>query len=172
MATFFLLNSTNSLRRLTSRQSFSKRFSWNMSTEITEFFNLPHFVVVGASNDRTKFGNKVFRSYQQYKKNVTPINKRQEEIEGVKTVESLAAFANQIESKIGFPTNKIGVSIITPPGVTKLILEEGLALGYRNYFLQPGTVDESVDETITENKDKATFIKSCVLVQLGFNDNM
>jgi hypothetical protein len=38
----------------------------------------------------------------------------------------------------------VGVSIITPPGVTRLILEEGVAMGFKHFFLQPGTFDEEV----------------------------
>lgn len=48
-----------------------------------QFFSLPWKVVVGASSDRSKFGNKVLRCYQSHGHNVVPINKRQSVIEGI-----------------------------------------------------------------------------------------
>ena len=48
-----------------------------------QFFSLPWKVVVGASSDRSKFGNKVLRCYQSHEHNVVPINKRQNVIEGI-----------------------------------------------------------------------------------------
>jgi uncharacterized protein len=38
------------------------------------FISSPKFAVFGASIDRSKYGNKVLRFYQQHKLEVTPIN--------------------------------------------------------------------------------------------------
>ena len=136
------------------------------------FFELTEFAVVGASIERAKFGNKVLRSYQQHSLKVTPISKKSDEIEGIKSVGSLTELNDRIKSTNTHDSSQVGVSIVTPPGATKLVLEEGVSQGYRNFFLQPGTYDEAVDSYINETKGKVSdlnVIKSCVLVDLGFS---
>jgi predicted CoA-binding protein len=135
---------------------------------IAEFFKLPDFVVVGASNDQSKFGNKVLRAYKAKGYKVIPISKRSNMIEEISCLKSLTDFANKFPSKIP----QTGVSIITPPGATKLIIEEGASLGYRYFFLQPGTCDAEVNILIERIKQErgAQVIQDCVLVQLGLHD--
>lgn len=153
------------------------------------FFKQSLFAVVGASDDRSKFGNKVLRCYQQHGFSVVPINKRTSVIEGIpcetsltELCQKLSIVGNVLKSNVNGDaediTSKniknIGVSIITSPGVTKLIIEEGLALGIEHFYLQPGTYDSETDDYI--NTKKADFgsdiniVKSCVLIDLGFNE--
>lgn len=134
------------------------------------FFKLPFFAVVGASNDRTKFGNKVLRCYIQNGKKASPISPKRDFIEEVKCFKSLTEFSSAISSEFGSSTLEVGVSIITPPGVTKAVLDEGVKNGYRNFFLQPGTTDNEVDEYIEnlrQSISNVNIIKGCVLIELG-----
>jgi len=119
---------------------------------------------VGASSDRNKFGNKVLRCYLQNNKKCVPINKRSLEIEGVACVSALS----DLLASSDLPPEKIGVSIITPPGVTRLILQEAFDLGIRQFFLQPGTVDKEVNDFVRDAMPGANVVKRCVLVDLGF----
>ena len=160
------------------------------------FFRLPLFAVVGASTDRNKFGNKVFRCYQQNSKLAVPISKRQTSIEGVNCVQSLTALAdnlgqyaalaspaesseaNRVRTRQSdFIPSNVGVSIITPPAATKEVIEEGIGLGYRNFFLQPGTADAEVRSYIDSllQQDGLTntlnIIHGCVLVEFGFDEH-
>jgi predicted CoA-binding protein len=143
---------------------------WIMSpavADISSFFKLGRFLVIGASADRAKFGNKVVRSYQQAGLSVQPFSKRTESIEGIPCVKNLADI---------LPTQEdIGISIVTPPGATRMLMEEAYNLGFRNFFLQPGTHDSSCDQYISEITDKsdncASVIKGCVLVELNFVDS-
>ena len=65
-----------------------------------------------------------------------------------------------------------GISIITPPGVSLLILKEGYNLGCRHFLLQPGTHDATTEEYINSGKmDGANVVKGCVLVELGFSEH-
>ena len=129
---------------------------------VVKFFSLDQFVVVGASTDITKFGNKVLRCYQVHDYTVIPINKKESTIEGLACKASLKEVPN---------AEKTGVSIVTPPAVTKQVIEEGISLGFRHFFFQPGTVDVNVRQTIEQAKEKykkdIQFIESCVLIELG-----
>lgn len=124
---------------------------------------------MGASTDRNKFGNKVLRCYAQHRYAVTPINKKQPEIEGIACIGTLTEWYNGLAAKN--PDLKTGVSIITPPGVTKLILQEGISLGIKHFYLQPGTYDSETDDFLKEESNlHLNIVKSCVLVELGFDD--
>ena len=142
------------------------------------FFKLPLFAVVGASTERAKFGNKVLRAYIDNSFQAVPINKKQDIIEGMHCVDSLTTLASTLSkgenyNGVSNPA-QVGVSIITPPNVTKLILEEGVGLGYSNFFLQPGTCNDEVEDYILELKGlkpKINIIQGCVLVELGFDEH-
>ena len=134
------------------------------------FFKLSAYAVVGASADKKKFGNKVLRCYLQHGFTASPINKNINEIEGLQCQSTLTQWYNDLITK-----NKnasAGVSIVTPPGVTKIILEEGFSLGIKHFYLQPGTYDDITLEFIESQKVVYDFdiVKSCLLVELGFDD--
>ena len=126
------------------------------------------FAVVGASADRSKFGSKVLRCYQKRGLPVIPINKKTPTIEGLDCVPTLTELSSSLPS--GHAMSDIGVSIITPPGATCAVIQEGYDLGCRNFFLQPGTYDNAVDDSCSALKE-ANIIKSCVLVDLDCHDD-
>jgi predicted CoA-binding protein len=133
---------------------------------MTDFFNLKQFAVVGASNDRDKFGNKVLRCYQQHNRSAIPIHPKEKIVEGIPSLESLSKLAEEHPDWIG----ETGVSIITPPPVSKKVIEEGFSHGFRWFFFQPGACDSTVRESFRQlqRQDKSlTVIEDCVLVQLG-----
>ena len=72
--------------------------------QITTFLAGKRFAVVGASQDRSKYGNKVLRVYMQNKLEVVPINPTAAEVEGLTAYPDLASAPGEID----------GVSIITP----------------------------------------------------------
>ena len=117
----------------------------------------------GASADPSKFGNKILKCLLAHGKTVIPINKKESSIEGVACIGSISNI-----SKESLPS--VGLSIVTPPNVTRMILEEGFQLGIKDYMLQPGTLDNNCREYIEQImlKDKqCNVIESCILVELG-----
>ncbi|ORZ34586.1 CoA-binding domain protein [Catenaria anguillulae PL171] len=101
---------------------------------MNSFLSASKFAVVGASASRDKFGNKVLRWYKDRKCDVVPINPRESEIEGLAVVASLDALA----STAGFDPSLFSVSVITPPSITRSVLEAGVAKGFKRFWLQPG----------------------------------
>ncbi|KAF9931537.1 hypothetical protein BGZ67_005257 [Mortierella alpina] len=99
---------------------------------VREFFASAEqkFAVVGASNNPSKFGNKVLRWYIDHGYTAVPVNPRE------KTIESLSCVPN-LSSLPGNPA-EYHVSIITPPSVTKSVLEEAHTNGIKRVWLQPG----------------------------------
>jgi predicted CoA-binding protein len=118
------------------------------------------FAVVGASVDRSKYGNKVLRCYQQHGKEVYPINARAAEVEGLQAYPSLAAL----------PVRVRAISVITPPAITEQVVRESAAAGVTHIWMQPGA--ES-DVAIREAEALGLTVIAegpCLLVVLGYRD--
>lgn len=131
-----------------------------MNERIARFLARPLFAVVGASNDRDKYGNKVLRCYLQHDREVIPVNPSGGVIEGVRAVETLTDLGR----------TDVGVSVITPPHVSMKILEEAHALGIRDIWFQPGAANAEV-AVRAENLDMNVIHSGpCVLIELGYDE--
>jgi uncharacterized protein len=95
-----------------------------LDQKIQQFFNSKAFGVVGASNNREKYGNKVLRCYIQHHKNVCPVNPNEEKIEEIPCVSSVAELPDNVKS----------LSIITPPSVTEKIVAQAIDKGIKNIW--------------------------------------
>ena len=90
--------------------------------QLEKFFSSESFAVSGASTNREKYGNKVLRCYMQHKKGVIPVNPRADSIEGLKTVKALSDLPPSVKS----------ISIITPPKITEMLVDEAIEHGIEN----------------------------------------
>ncbi len=135
-----------------------------MSTTIGErirrFLDSPAFGVVGASADRSKYGNKVLRCYVQNGRRVFPVNPRERIVEGLPCLAGVADLPDEVAS----------ISVITPPAVTERVVEEAIARGVRNVWMQPGAEGPAAVARCEEAGVNVVADGSCVLVVLGFRD--
>src|SRR4051794_39372733 len=99
-----------------------------MESRIERFLSSAAFAVAGASPDKSKYGNKVLRCYQQHGMTVFGINPREKEVEGTLCVASVADLPHEVKS----------LSIVTPPPVTERIVKEAIAHGIQHFWMQPG----------------------------------
>jgi hypothetical protein len=88
--------------------------------------------IVGASQDRSKFGNKAVRAYRQQGWTVYPVNPRGGEIEGLPAVRSLDEITEPIDR----------VALYLPPAVGAQVLPEIAAVEPQEFFVNPGADDE------------------------------
>src|SRR3712207_2224258 len=98
------------------------------SGKIEAFLAGKVFAVVGASQDRGKYGNKVLRAYLQDGRPASPVNPHTRKGEGVSSCPALASLRDEVN----------GVSNITPPAVRENVLDQAGALGIRRLWMQPG----------------------------------
>ncbi|KJA20036.1 hypothetical protein HYPSUDRAFT_835878 [Hypholoma sublateritium FD-334 SS-4] len=121
------------------------------------FLAAPHFAVVGASKDASKFGTRVLKWYQARTYDVVPVHPKEKELEGLATISSIAELKAPSETS---------VHIITPPKVTLSILEKARELSVPTLWLQPGAEDEAVIEYIKANdlSDRVIYGGPCILV--------
>jgi predicted CoA-binding protein len=131
-----------------------------MSDSIAEFLAAGPWAVVGASADRSKYGNKVLRCYQQHGREVHPVHPRETEIEGLRCARSLA----------DLPPGVRGLSIITPPPITEKIVEEAAAAGIRRLWMQPGAESPRALARAAELGLDVIARGPCLLVVLGYRE--
>ncbi len=132
-----------------------------MTPAIQTFFTSAAFGVVGASEDRSKFGNKVLRCYQENRKSVIPVNPKAASIEGIPCVASVA----------DLPDNVNSISVITPPLITEQVVEAAITRGIRNIWMQPGAESAAAVARCEAAGVNVIADHSCILVVLGFRDH-
>ena len=135
-----------------------------MSTPVTDriqsFLASGPFAVVGASTDRSKYGNKVLRCYQQHGKEVYPINARAPEVEGLKAYPSLAALPVKVKA----------ISVITPPAITETVVREAAAAGVTHVWMQPGAESDEAIRTAESLGMSVIAGGPCLLVMMGYHE--
>ena len=113
--------------------------------------------ILGASNDRAKYGNKAVRAFQRQGYAVYPINPKETQIE------NLPAFPSIRE----VPVRPQMVSVYLPPPVLLKVLPDIAAQGCDELWLNPGT--ES-DEVLAEDARLGlNVIQACSIVAVGIS---
>src|SRR6187551_3436177 len=111
--------------------------------------------IVGASNDRAKFGNKAVRAFQQQGYEVFPVNPKETEIEG------LPAFGSIRD----VPVRPHLVSVYLPPPALIKVLPDIAARGCDELWLNPGT--ESAEVLATAAKLGLNVVQACSIIAVG-----
>ncbi len=100
---------------------------------ISDFVNRRIWAVVGASQDQTKFGYRIFRSLRDAGYIVYPVNPRGGTLEGAQVYPSLAKLPEPPEV----------VDMVVPPAVTEQVVKEAQELGLTRIWMQPGAESEA-----------------------------
>lgn len=122
--------------------------------KIELFLNASTFAVAGASQDRSKYGNKVFRAIVASGRTVYPLNPTATEVEGDP---AFASIANR-------PVVPESLSIVTPPHVTSPVIQRAIAAGVKNVWMQPVAEDDQACQTAREAGLNGIDDGSCILV--------
>ena len=97
------------------------------------------------------------RWYQDRKLDVTPVNPKAGNIEGIDAVASLSDLTSPTKASV------FAVSVITPPAVTTTIVQEAHAAGITRIWMQPGS--ESAEALkFGEEHDMTIVHDYCILV--------
>ena len=90
--------------------------------------------IIGASNDRSKFGNKALRAFVQQGDTVYPVNPCETTVEGLKAYKSIA----------DVPERPHTITVYVPPPILLKLLPEIAAKGCDELWLNPGTESDAV----------------------------
>lgn len=94
----------------------------------------PTIAIIGASADRSKYGNRAIHSYRAHGYEVYPVHPKEDEIEGLKVYRSV----------LEIPARLDRVSIYLPPAVGLKVIEEVAQKGTGEVFLNPGSESEEL----------------------------
>jgi uncharacterized protein len=113
--------------------------------------------VIGASGNRSKFGNRAVRAFVQQGYTVVPINPHETEVEGLKAYASVLDVPGPIDM----------ASLYVPPDVGEQVIAEIAQKGIPEVWLNPGA--ES-DELIARARAlQIQPIVACSIVAIGEN---
>lgn len=124
---------------------------------IKAFLAAPSFGVVGASEDPEKYGHKCYASLIQHGYKAFPINPRAKTVLGKPAYPSITALPEKVES----------LSVITPPAVTEKVVDEAIAAGVRNIWMQPGAESDVAIQKAEQAGLSVIAGGACLLVILA-----
>jgi uncharacterized protein len=100
---------------------------------LDEFVRGQRWAVVGASKDRSKFGNITFRELQRRGKRVYPVNPKAAAVEGETCYPNLAALPEPVDR----------VLIVVPPERGESVVKEAAEAGLTSVWFQPGAESDA-----------------------------
>ena len=124
---------------------------------IESFLAAKTYAVAGASTNSKKYGYKVFQALLKSGRETFPLNPVAQEIDGHKAYSNIS----------DLPIIPESLSIITPPEVTRQIVNEAIEAGVKNVWMQPGAEDALASSTAREAGINVIDDGSCVLVSLA-----
>lgn len=116
--------------------------------------------IVGASTDRSKYGNKGVRAFKEGGWTVYPVNPLADEIEGLKAYKSIEELPEPIDR----------ISMYVPASVGKTMIDAIAAKNPKEFFLNPGSEDDELIE-IAKAKGLNPML-ACSIVNIGLRPDM
>jgi uncharacterized protein len=113
--------------------------------------------VIGASNDRHKFGNRAVRAFRQQGYTVVPINPHESEVEGLKAYASVLDVPGAIDM----------ASMYVPPETGEKIIDDIARKGIPEVWLNPGAESDALIARARELHIQP--IVACSVVAIGEN---
>ncbi|MEJ8553850.1 CoA-binding protein [Tepidibacter sp. Z1-5] len=121
-----------------------------------EMIKMKKWAVVGATDNRSKYGYKIFKKLNDKGYIVHGVNPKYSEIEGYEIYNSIKDIPEKVEC----------VSVIVNPKISNELLDDISDLGIKNVWFQPGSFDQ---DTIDKAKKLGINIVyyDCLYVELG-----
>ena len=116
---------------------------------------MPSVAIIGASNDRSKWGNKSVRAFRQRGYTVYPVNPTETEVEGLPAFKSISEV----------PARPEMVSVYVRPNVVLQLLPAIAAKGCDELWLNPGT--ESQEVLAEAARLNLNVIQACSIIGVG-----
>jgi predicted CoA-binding protein len=110
--------------------------------------------LIGASNDKQKFGNKIYIDLKSKGYNILPINPKEKFIEGDKAYAAL----NEMDDVPDI------VNFVVPPNIAMKVAKEAVELGIEYLWFQPGSESPELENWLKNTKGIKYLINSCIMV--------
>jgi predicted CoA-binding protein len=111
--------------------------------------------VIGASSNRSKYGNKALRAFERQGYTVIPINPNETEVEGHRTYPSVLDVPGDIDMATVYVQPEVGVAVMEQVAQKKI----------REVWLNPGADD---DEVVARARELGLNpIQACSIIGIG-----
>jgi len=110
--------------------------------------------LIGASNDKQKFGNQIYLDLRLKGYDIIPINPKEKIIEGDKVYPSL----NTMEKLPDI------VNFVVPPPIAMKVAQEAVRLGIKHLWFQPGSESQELENWLKSTKGIRYLINSCIMI--------
>ena len=111
--------------------------------------------LVGASNDKSKFGNRIYRDLKIKGYNVIPINTKEERIEGDKAYTSIQMMDDLPDIVI----------FVVPPPIAMKVAQNAVELGVKYLWFQPGSESDELENWLKDTDGIKYLINACIMVE-------
>ncbi|CAN5575033.1 CoA-binding protein [soil metagenome] len=118
----------------------------------------PAVAIIGASADRTKFGNKAVRAFQRMGYEVYPIHPKATDIEGLPAYQSLDAVPRSDFERVSF---------YVPPAIGLTILDQVARKQVDEVWLNPGAESPELESRARELG--LNVVVGCSILAVGVN---
>ena len=113
--------------------------------------------VIGASSNRSKFGNRAVRAFRQQGYTVVPINPNEREVEGLRTYASILDVPGPVDM----------ASFYVPPDVGERVIDEVAKKGIPEVWFNPGAESDAL--VARARSLNLQPIVACSIVAIGQN---
>ena len=114
-----------------------------------------NIAIIGASNDRSKYGNKAVRAYSMMGHTVFPVNPKEKEIEGLTCYKSVTAIPYKIDR----------VSLYVPPEVGITLVNQIKRVSPKEVYINPGAESDELLEAFRKAGIKPLLV--CAINAIG-----
>jgi len=126
--------------------------------EFKEFLDKKNVIaIVGASDNREKYGNIIYRDLRDAGYKVIPINPKADFVEGDKCYHSISDVPIKIDV----------VDTVVPPHITEQIVKECKKLGINKVWMQPGSESHEAIIFCKDNNIDVVY-ENCIMAQRRF----
>jgi predicted CoA-binding protein len=123
--------------------------------DVQELLKLKNWAVVGATENTSKFGYKVFKKLKRFDYNVYPVNPNFNEVDGVKCYHNITDIPEHVDV----------ISLIVNPKIGMDVIEQANEKGIKNVWCQPGAESKELVDKAKEY-GMNIIVNECVLVEL------
>ncbi|MFA5558850.1 MAG: CoA-binding protein [Methanofastidiosum sp.] len=112
--------------------------------------------IVGASDNRDKYGNIIYRDLRASGYKVIPVNPKADIVEGDNCYHSLSEIPVKVDV----------VNTVVPPHITEQIVKECKEIGITKVWMQPGSESEKAIVFCKDNEIEVIY-DNCIMNQRG-----
>ena len=110
--------------------------------------------LVGASNNRHKFGNRIYLDLRSKGYDVIPVNPKDKQIEGDQAYASIGMIEELPDI----------VNFVVPPPVAMKVAQEAVELGIKHLWFQPISESNELETWLKGTNRIKYLVNSCIMV--------